>query len=235
VIVTWDVREHEAIEYATEQKCELETKALEMGDIQIRSETETLVFERKTVADLAASIKDGRFREQKQRLLSHFPPHRITYIIEGAYKSVFRTTPFHGIDAAAYTSAVLSLQYRDGCHVMLTPSVKETVTYIYAIASRMASHPEKIAYAPPNPTEETYASSLSVKSKKGDNLTPALCYVLQLSQIPGLSVKLATDIASVYPSMSVLLSAMQEKKEKAFTDIAKIGPKKAKTILEYLS
>ena len=116
---------------------------------------------------------------------------------------------------------------------MITPSVKETVAYIYSIASRMTSHPEKIAYAPPNPNEETYASSLSVKSKKGDNLTPALCYVLQLSQIPGISVKLATDIANVYPSMTILFDAIKEKREKAFTDIAKIGPKKAKTILEY--
>lgn len=232
--VTWDVREHDAIQYATEMKFPFESEALEMGDIVVKSDTETLVFERKTVADLAASIKDGRFREQKQRLLSHYPPHRITYIIEGSYKSIFRTTPFHGIDGKAYTSAILSLQYRDGCHVMVTPSIKETVSYIYEIANRVKSNPEKIAYSQANPDQETYVSSLTVKSKKGDNLTPALCYVLQLSQIPGISVKLATDISKVYPSLTVLLQAIQDKKEKALTDIEKIGPKKAKTILEYL-
>lgn len=232
--VTWDVREHDAIQYATEMKWEFTTEALNMGDVVVTSDTDTLVFERKTVADLAASIKDGRFREQKQRLLSHYPPHRITYLIEGSYKTLFRSTPLHGIDAKAYTSALLSLQYRDGCHVMITPSIKETVAYVYEIASRMKSHPEKIAYTPLNPDQESYASSLTVKSKKGDNVTPALCYVLQLSQIPGISVTLATNIAQVYPSLAVLLHALGENKEKALTSIDKIGAKKAKTILEYL-
>jgi ERCC4-type nuclease len=231
--VTWDNREHAAIKIATDRNLAFTTESLEMGDILIRTETETLVFERKTVADLSASIKDGRFREQKQRLLSHFPNHRITYIIEGTYKSIMRTTPLHGLQASAYISSVLSLLYRDGCHVVMVPSTEDTVTFVYEIAERMITHPEKIKYAN-KVDEETYASSLVVKSKKGDNLTPELCYHMQLSQIPGISMKLAKEIAAVYPNFSSLLQSVQEKKVKAFTDIDGIGSKKAQTIIDYL-
>ena len=36
-----------------------------------------IIIERKTVEDLAASIKDGRYREQKARLLKHFSKNQI--------------------------------------------------------------------------------------------------------------------------------------------------------------
>lgn len=231
--VTFDNRERDAIKIACDRALKFTTESLEMGDILIRTDTDTLIFERKTVADLSASIKDGRFREQKQRLLSHFPTHRITYIIEGVYKSIMRTTPLHGLEASTYISSVLSLMYRDGCHVMMVPSTEDTVTYIYEIAERMIAHPDKIKYAP-KVNEETYASSLVVKSKKGDNITPELCFQMQLSQIPGISMKLAKEISTVYPTFSILLQSVQEKKAKALTDIAGIGSKKAQTIIEYL-
>ncbi len=52
---------------------------------------QTLFFERKTWADLASSLKDGRFREQRSRLLqlqedsSTVDTSKICYIVEGLY------------------------------------------------------------------------------------------------------------------------------------------------------
>ena len=61
----------------------IESENLQMGDIQIRNnEKIELIFERKTVSDLNSSIRDGRYHEQKQRLLSNMDRHRIVYIIE---------------------------------------------------------------------------------------------------------------------------------------------------------
>ena len=51
---------------------------LELGDFVIRLDNaDFLVFERKTIPDLAASIKDGRYADQKQRLLAHYDPSKV--------------------------------------------------------------------------------------------------------------------------------------------------------------
>ena len=54
---------------------------LELGDIIIKYEDE--VIERKRLDDLASSIKSGRYKQQKIRLLSTYPKHKILYLIEG--------------------------------------------------------------------------------------------------------------------------------------------------------
>ena len=64
-------------------------KPLVLGDITIENEDgkELVIIERKTVADLAASIKDGRYREQSARLTSYsLDNHRIVYLIEGSLR-----------------------------------------------------------------------------------------------------------------------------------------------------
>ena len=45
-------------------------ESLPIGDIMIESPDHRLLIERKTCEDLTASIKDGRYREQRSRLLS---------------------------------------------------------------------------------------------------------------------------------------------------------------------
>ena len=87
--ITIDVREHELIQLAGEKKIPIQTEQLPIGDILIRHADQTLVFERKTLADLAASIKDGRYSEQRQRLKSTYPFHRVTFIIEGNASSLW--------------------------------------------------------------------------------------------------------------------------------------------------
>ena len=61
---------------------------LELGDIKIiiynnEEIIRELVFERKTLNDLNSSIYDGRYKEQKHRLLSNISTNNLTYIIEG--------------------------------------------------------------------------------------------------------------------------------------------------------
>ena len=61
--------------------------ALPLGDIIIiddKTNTELLIIERKSIADLMASIKDGRYSEQSYRMngIEH-PNHNIIYLIEG--------------------------------------------------------------------------------------------------------------------------------------------------------
>ena len=59
------------------------------SDSEIEQKIEYL-FERKSLSDLVASIKDGRYEEQSYRLIhaSNVPPSRIMYVIEGMFSQI---------------------------------------------------------------------------------------------------------------------------------------------------
>lgn len=235
--LTIDVREHDLITLCEEHKIDIIKASLEVGDALLHNPTtnDTLVFERKSVGDLAASIKDGRFREQKQRLQATYPVDRITYIIEGfSFKKLSHAKAVHGIQSSALISAFLSLAYRDGFHVIQTGNTHDTMYALKEIMTRMDTHPDKIQRLIAGTDDATYLASLKVKTKKSDNLTPDLCFLLQLGQIPGISTTLAQDIAKVYPKMSLLLDEIKSNGVKAFKDVPGIGPKKAETLVDYL-
>jgi ERCC4-type nuclease len=254
-----DHREHDIISFCKEKSIAFSTCSLDVGDLLLTNEAVEekvveekvveasqaeasqveekvaeatqplkLVFERKTVADLAASIKDGRYREQKQRLKSTFPFHRITYIIEG---SITDEKSIHGINSKAIVSSLLSSRYRDGFQVIHTADVKETMWYICEIAERFST-PDKLMF---DTEHGSYAASVKVKSKKSDNLTKEVAYRMQLSQIPGLSMKIADDIANMYPSFRKLLEAIDEKGVKAFDKVAGMGKTRSKKIIEFVN
>ena len=82
-----DSRERELWQRSTNSAATYcEQTVLHLGDIQFQNEdSESIVIiERKTLEDLSASIKDGRYREQSQRLsMTSLVRHRIIYLIEG--------------------------------------------------------------------------------------------------------------------------------------------------------
>jgi ERCC4-type nuclease len=215
VVLTIDSREQRMIAYCTKQMIPIKTASLDVGDILLTTSNENLVFERKTVADLVASINDGRYREQKQRLKSTYPFHRITYIIEGKLTK-----------DKSLMSAIISSSYRDGFHLIHTDNMVETVWYITEIQERMKKG--KTVF---NTENGDYASSLKAKTKKSANLTPEMVYMMQLAQIPGISMKIAQDIATIYPSMSVLLKAIESGEK---FDIKGMGKMKIKKMIEFI-
>jgi ERCC4-type nuclease len=257
-----DHREHDIISHCKEKSIPFSTCSLDVGDLLLTNEVDAsqiepnqvevepsqieasqiepsqieanqslkLVFERKTLADLAASIKDGRYREQKQRLKSTFPFHRITYIIEGSITDINDEKSVHGINSKAIVSSLLSSRYRDGFQVIHTANVKETMWYICELAERFST-PDKLTF---DTEHGSYAASVKVKSKKSDNVTKEVAYRMQLSQIPGLSMKIADDIANMYPSFRKLLEAIDEKGVKAFDKVAGMGKARSKKIIEFI-
>ena len=68
LVVKIDCRERELISELQDLKF-IKVEQLELGDLIIETEQNIIVIERKTSSDLVGSIIDGRFREQKRRLL----------------------------------------------------------------------------------------------------------------------------------------------------------------------
>jgi ERCC4-type nuclease len=115
---------------------EIVVKPLHLGDITIENDKgETLVlFERKTLFDLLASIKDGRYTEQSHRLIhtSNIPPHNIVYIVEGMYSQLKNPA-----DKQVCISAMTTMFYFKGFSVFRTCSVFETAELIIGMTKKI--------------------------------------------------------------------------------------------------
>jgi len=130
-----DVREHALIEKFASIGTTIITEQLLLGDVLLRSDNdEILLFERKSLTDLLASIKDGRYEEQSHRLIhtSGLNPHNIIYVVEGVLMSLKNPA-----DKKVVFSAMTSLSYFKGFSVFRTSTVLETAELIAAMAAKL--------------------------------------------------------------------------------------------------
>lgn len=178
---------------------EIRSERLPIGDIILHDPTQQkdiVLFERKTLNDLAASIRDGRYKEQSFRLIESaaatgFNIHHIVYIIEG---DLSRYDERHTqITKTALQSAMVSLLYYKGFSVIRTMNVGETADFILHFADKVAKE------GPISITETAAAySEVSTKKEKRDYITRENIGEIMLAQVPGVSAKMASAILSKY-------------------------------------
>lgn len=180
---------------------EIKPERLPLGDIILHDpaqQKDIVLFERKTLADLAASIRDGRYKEQSFRLIESatatgFNTHHIIYIIEG---DLSRYDDRHTqITKTALQSAMVSLMYYKGFSVVRTMNINETADFIVHFADKVAKE------GPLSVTDATTAaaySEVSAKKEKRDYITRENIGEIMLSQVPGVSAKTASAILSKY-------------------------------------
>ena len=212
-------------------KISIEKTQLDIGDIHIKFNDIIYVYERKTVSDLLSSIKDGRYKEQKHRLLSSGVA-TINYIIEG--DSITSHKNFN--NQKLLTSVYLNSTYRDKINVFFTSNIDDTSTFILLLATKIIDKPENFICNSSSDNNPNYIDVCKIKTKKCANIDKDTCYLLQLSQIPTISKELAKNIYNEYPSLSSLLSALNTTEDKIglLTKIDKIGKTKAATIINYI-
>ena len=85
--------------------------------------------------------------------------------------------------------------------IIKTKDITETINYIEQIYNKLKKNPKDLL----TPNDTNYITTLKVKKK--DNLTPKLCYQLQLNQIPGVSHNISSCIIEKYPSLVILVNA----------------------------
>jgi len=120
------------------KQLKVETANLPLGDIIITDDKEEkLIIERKTVNDLLASIKDGRYEEQSYRLngLEHHN-HNIIYLIEGDFNKVNRFKD-NQIEKLTFYSSMFSLNYYKGFSLFRTFNLDETALIICNMAYKL--------------------------------------------------------------------------------------------------
>ena len=117
----------------------IKSEALPIGDIIIADNSkEKLIIERKSVSDLLASIKDGRYEEQSYRLNGlEQHNHNIIYLIEGDVSKVNRFKGDNRTEKLTLYSAMFSLNYYKGFSVFRSFSLEETAILICNMAYKL--------------------------------------------------------------------------------------------------
>jgi len=172
----------------------LSKEVLPLGDILLKTDNDDslLLMERKSITDLLASIKDGRYEEQSFRLMNseEFPcKQSVIYLIEGMFT-------YHQ-DRKTVMSAITSLQFFKGFSVIRTCSLSETAEYIIHLADKIERNFKKgktFTFHKQEGGEVIPSYSTVVKKIKKDNITSQNMGEIILSQIPGISSNVAIAI-----------------------------------------
>jgi ERCC4-type nuclease len=188
-------------------------KTMEVGDFEIENR---LIIERKTISDLASSIKDGRYDDQKLRLLSQ--PLKVVYIFEGQLNFT-DSEDVQGVSHNALVSVLLLSQLRDNIAVIKTRDLKETALAVRDLMDRSDRWQECKVFRTP-----------LVKSKRSSNFNDQDVFRSMLSQVPGLGPTKASIVAEMYPNMSMITLDIDLESNLA----SKIGKKTAKTLVRCL-
>jgi len=248
MIIKIDTREQELF-----KKCESTISAFpKFADIKLVSETlplgdiiindginDCIIIERKSLSDLAASIKDGRYEEQSYRLngLQHHN-HNIVYLVEG---DMHRFNAFkERIDKQTLYSAMFSINYFKGFSIMRSNNMEETAiiacNMVYKLVGGLKSG--KNGFYSNTLTNNNAATNKSsddnasgdqnnnaddivkqtsekdycsvIKKVKKDNITPDNIGEIMLCQIPGISSASALAILAQFKTLPNLIQCLKE-------------------------
>jgi ERCC4-type nuclease len=217
------------------------SRVLDVGDVEIRiGDACALVVERKTVPDLIASMRDGRWSEQKRRMMDTAGKERVAYVIEGAGSLAWdcdKERCINGMPASRVQGALTSLLLGHRVPVVFTRDVADTAAFLRRAATFLST--------PPKGSSGGYAGAAcrasAVRAKKRDNVDARQCYLQQLCQVPGVSYCLATAIADLdggvaFGSMRALIGTLEAlPTHKARLAALQRVPKVGKTLAERIT
>ena len=169
--------------------------ALPVGDVVCQYESgRAWIAERKRSDDLAASLKDGRWREQSVRLFGS--GHQIIYMLEGDFR-----------DAAGMYPNLLGLwmnsELRRNCCVFRTIDLEETALVLRGLMAKLEHAP---SYAAPT---HGLAPPLSKRKRNEDD---NVVFLRVLMCVPSISEAVARKLAEHFDNLTQLQESLRSSK-----------------------
>lgn len=203
----------------------IETGNLDIGDFIIKNNNDEIkmIFERKTIADLISSIKDGRYKEQSYRLAQlPLSNHNIFYVIEGNLLD-FTLKNNETLRKTLY-SAMFSLSYKKGFSLLHANGWLDTAEYIIRFMDKLGEDSSNTVAIPASETTDDVKDTLSlkkytssIKCTKKSNITRYNIGEIMLAQIPGVSMTVAQYLMEKYKTIKNLIDLL-EKDENSLDD-----------------
>lgn len=202
-----DTREKKVIEYFQNEAHGFENvriKTLDIGDVHcVHNGKVVLIIERKSLDDLAASIKDGRYREQKLRLKAS--GLEFVYLLEGIVRKTTPQSKINRLPTKTVVSSIVNMCVRDKIRMLSTPSLHHTLYFLHQMYDKLQKKPELFvsdgAPVVGGVVSLDEATRCIIKSEKKQNMTPRMCSIAQFAQIPSVSRVIAKGLVELYGSV----------------------------------
>lgn len=230
-----DNRESDLIKMAESQTAvPFDVKQLPIGDIWIgmtldgKIAENGLVAERKSIRDLEASILDGRYREQRGRILAfcHENKTQPLYILEGSLSSLTGR-----LQKKALLKFINRLVFRYQIPVIQTAHTGETFEALMALSEQWQEDPAALQRT----TELVKVSDGIHIHKKSNAADPKQFTITTLAQCPGVSVKIAEQIVATFGGLKEIMATPSIDIENVKVGTRRIGPAVAKRLCELLN
>lgn len=182
----------------------VESKNLEVADILIENDIGgKILIERKTLKDLSASIRDGRYREQAERLTKSCEVReRIFYLVEGSTAAYSKANSKYALPMGTLVSAMFTLSTEFRFSLYRTSDVRESADWISCVASKFNRGGEGTSH----PCQRHLL-------KKSDAVTRDNVESIMIAQIPGVSIRSASQIIEQAGGLQKLLTIIKESPE----------------------
>jgi len=200
-------------------------KMLPIGDLWIGVKGEeiqegSIIAERKTVTDFESSFLDGRYREQRTRLLAYCSEKKAKpfYIIEGSFDRTQQR-----LEKKALWKLLTRLSLRYGIGLFFTKSLEETAELGEILLEQWKEDPKVF-----QGETVSYAETLHVNKK--DN-TSQVVQTMMIAQVPGISVKTAQALLLTHKTFESVFKATEaELAATQVTETRKFGTAAAKKL-----
>ena len=267
--IIFDIRENtENFDSSNEDKKQKQTnenfltlsftkEALSLGDVWFRHKETKEIFtmiERKSFNDFLASLKDGRWENQKIRYYQwkeeNNTKRQVIYYLMNPSPNSFYTEK----DLKAWKSAQNHLIFRENFQVVVgTHQLKDWMEWIQNYQLWVEKNIEnQYTYRNHFEKEEQYQQQLQIQivksqngniKKRSDSIDPNTCFLSQLCCFPGISINIAQGIQKHFKNWKELIEYLEsfktlEEKVNNFENIScgnrKLGKVLAKKIIFYL-
>ena len=174
---------------------------LDVGDVQISTQTgEAVIVERKTWHDLASSLRDGRYHNQKAAMVGAAEAGAtVLYVVEGGVRGWHGNTKCGQliVPNSQLEAAIAKTTVRDNLPVLRTANVQHTKDLVVYLSKQLAAG--ELQHKP--------IVAEPVKKKRTRDLDGASLFTHLLSCVPGMSAAKAKAVSQKYSSFAELTSA----------------------------
>jgi ERCC4-type nuclease len=186
-----------------------------------------IIIERKSIRDLEGSILDGRYREQRGRILAFCQENKVQpmYILEGSLSSGTGR-----LQKKAIMKFINRLIFHYQIPVMQTGSVNETAELVKALVEQWKDDPTSLQR-----TNELVKVTDGIHIQKKANASDHRQFAIScLAQCPGVSVKMAEAIIDTFGTLPDVINADAKQIEEVKVGNRKVGPVVSKRLSNIL-
>jgi ERCC4-type nuclease len=203
----------------------LERAQMDLGDVRVVTASQTLVIERKTFQDLVSSILDGRWQEQKIRLLAERERRedfRFYYLIETENVPHYTAKTRNFVNQNAYAALINGTTEHD-IPVHFVANTADAARHV----ERAAESLRRFVVQPKRCEGQGGYSKFVKHASKSANKAEEPAQVM-LSAVAGVGGKRAHALLSTFGSVGHIVDALREGRDAQLADVKlndrRLGP-----------